>query len=72
MNFTSDPSHELADIHAYVACDGAEKCRRDVSALVEGDRGHTAICMSILAVRTTLANLNESETREDGSDLPRL
>jgi hypothetical protein len=68
----SDLGDELANIHAYVACDGAEKSRRDVSALVERDRGHAAIWMSILAVRTTLANLNESETGEDGSDIPRL
>jgi hypothetical protein len=58
----SGSSNELANIHAYVTCDGAEKSRRDVSALVERNRRHAAIRMSILAVRTTLANLNESET----------
>jgi hypothetical protein len=33
---------------------------------------HAAIWMSILAVRTTLANLDESETGKNGGNLPRL
>ena len=69
---SSGSSDELANIHAYVTCDGAEKSRRDVSALVERNRRHAAIRMSILVMRTTLANLNESETGQDGGDLPRL
>ena len=39
---------------------------------MERNGRHAAIRMSILAVRTTLANLNESETGEDGGDFPRL
>ena len=65
-------SDEIPDVHADVARDGSKKGRRDVSALVEGDRRYATIGMSILAVRTTLADLNESETREDGDDFPRL
>ena len=58
-------SDEVANIHADVACDGAEKRGRDVSAVVEGNRCYATIGMSILAVRTTLADLNESETGQD-------
>ena len=72
MPRSSGSSDELANIHAYITCDGAEKSRRDVSTLVERNRRHAAVRMSILAVRTTLANLNESETGEDGGDPPRL
>jgi len=39
---------------------------------VERNRRYAAIRMSILAVRTTLANLNKSESGQDGGDLPRL
>lgn len=66
------PRHELANIHADVACDGAEKSRRDVSALVKRNCRHTAVRMSLLAVRTALANLSESQAGEDGGNLPRL
>jgi hypothetical protein len=65
---SSGSADELANIHAYVACDGAKKRRRDVSALVERNRRYAAIRMSIPAVRTTLAKLNESETGQDGGD----
>jgi hypothetical protein len=66
---SSGSRDKLANIHAYVTCDGAEKGRRDVSTLVERNGRHAAIRMSILAVRTTLPNLNESETGEDGGNL---
>jgi hypothetical protein len=69
---SSGPTDELANIHAYIACDGSEKSRRDVSALVERNRRYATIRMAILAVRTTLANLNESEADQDGGDLPRF
>jgi hypothetical protein len=66
---SSGSGDELADIHADVARDGAKKRRRNVSALVERNRRHAAIRMSILAVRTTLGNLNKSEPGQDGGNL---
>jgi len=44
---SSGSSDELANIHAYVTCDGAEKGRRDVSTLVERNRRHAAVRMSV-------------------------
>jgi hypothetical protein len=49
-NPLSEPCDKVADIHADVAGNGAEESGRDVSTLVEGDRGHAAIWMWILAV----------------------
>jgi hypothetical protein len=58
---SSAPSNKPANIHAYIACDGPKKGWRNVSALVEWDRRHATIWMSVLAMRTALANLNKSK-----------
>ena len=63
---------ELADVHSDVAGDCAEQGRRYVSALVKRDGRHASIRVSVLAVRTALADLSESEIGKDRCNFTRL
>ena len=66
------PGNEFADIHSYVAGDRAEESRRDVSTLMKRNGRHPPIGVSVLAVRTALADLKESEVGKNGGNLTGL
>jgi hypothetical protein len=63
---------ELLDGKSDVGCDLSEQRRGDVTASVERDGRATAVCMPVLAMRTALPNLCESEPLKDGHNFPRL
>lgn len=63
---------ELADVHSDVAGDCPEQSRGDVTTLVKRNGRHPPIRVSVLAVRTTLTDLNESEFCKYGGDFTRL
>ena len=63
---------ELADVHSDVAGDCPEESRRDVTTLVKRNGRHPPIRVAVLAVRTTLTDLNESEFGKYGGDFTRL
>jgi hypothetical protein len=52
---------ELADVHSDVAGDCPEQSRRDVTTLVKRNGRRPPVRVSVLAVRTTLTDLNESQ-----------
>lgn len=66
------PAEELVSCQADIRGDLAKQNGREISSLVDRHRGHAAIWMSELLVRTPLADFFEAVLLEQANDLSRL